>query len=264
MTCELLPHLEPGYRPADDDALMAEGRSNSAIEASLVVTQRAVEKHISGTSLKLGLPATDADHRQRGAALPRSVQRAWEGVAGAASLAAGRGSDRRRRPARPRPGRRRIAGTGSRHRAANGRAWPSPARSTPMLYDAIGRGLILGPAVELPGGAGEQPVATMPYTLDRELLIGEKPVLDKALLARPRAETSGAGEEYPLSRLWGCGHLRRAWCRHVLTLTREPIRPQDSQPRTASPPQTQVSRRSRSVSRATARSAQASSATCTL
>lgn len=30
----------------------------------------------------------------------------------------------------------------------------------PMLYDAIGRGLILAPAVELPGGAGEQPFAT--------------------------------------------------------------------------------------------------------
>lgn len=51
----------------------------------------------------------------------------------------------------------------------------------PMLYDAIGRGLMLAPAVELPGGAGEQPFATMPYTLDRDLLIGEKPVLDKAL-----------------------------------------------------------------------------------
>lgn len=51
----------------------------------------------------------------------------------------------------------------------------------PMLYDAIGRGLILAPAVELPGGAGEQPFATLPYTLDRGLLIGEKPVLDKAL-----------------------------------------------------------------------------------
>jgi hypothetical protein len=50
----------------------------------------------------------------------------------------------------------------------------------PLLYDAIGRGLVLAPAVELPGG-GEQLFATMPYTLDRDLLIGEKPVLDKAL-----------------------------------------------------------------------------------
>jgi DNA-binding NarL/FixJ family response regulator len=45
-------------------ALMAEGRSNSAIAASLVVTQRAVEKHITSIFLKLGLPATDADHRR--------------------------------------------------------------------------------------------------------------------------------------------------------------------------------------------------------
>jgi len=51
----------------------------------------------------------------------------------------------------------------------------------PLLYDAIGRGLILAPSVELPGGAAEQPFATMPYTIDKELLIGQKPILDKAL-----------------------------------------------------------------------------------
>jgi DNA-binding NarL/FixJ family response regulator len=45
-------------------ALMAEGRSNSAIAASLVITQRAVEKHITGIFHKLRLPATDADHRR--------------------------------------------------------------------------------------------------------------------------------------------------------------------------------------------------------
>jgi DNA-binding NarL/FixJ family response regulator len=44
--------------------LMAEGRSNSAIAGCLVVTQRAVEKHISSIFLKLGLPATEADHRR--------------------------------------------------------------------------------------------------------------------------------------------------------------------------------------------------------
>jgi hypothetical protein len=55
----------------------------------------------------------------------------------------------------------------------------SPDRH-PLLYDALGRGLLLAPSVELPGG-GQQPFATLPYTLDRELLIGEKPVLDKAL-----------------------------------------------------------------------------------
>jgi DNA-binding NarL/FixJ family response regulator len=45
-------------------ALMAEGRSNSAVAASLVVTQRAVEKHITNIFHKLGLPASDADHRR--------------------------------------------------------------------------------------------------------------------------------------------------------------------------------------------------------
>jgi hypothetical protein len=51
----------------------------------------------------------------------------------------------------------------------------------PMLYDAIGRGLLLAPSVKLPGEVGEQRFATLPYTVDRKLLIGEKPVLDKAL-----------------------------------------------------------------------------------
>lgn len=50
----------------------------------------------------------------------------------------------------------------------------------PLLYDAVARGLLLAPSVELPGGS-VQPFATLPYTLDRDLLIGEKPVLDKAL-----------------------------------------------------------------------------------
>lgn len=50
----------------------------------------------------------------------------------------------------------------------------------PLLYDAVGRGLLIAPSVELPGGS-EQPFATLPYTLDRGLLVGEKPVLDKAL-----------------------------------------------------------------------------------
>jgi DNA-binding NarL/FixJ family response regulator len=45
-------------------ALMAEGRSNAAIAAGLVVTQRAVEKHVTSIFAKLGLPATDADHRR--------------------------------------------------------------------------------------------------------------------------------------------------------------------------------------------------------
>lgn len=52
--------------------------------------------------------------------------------------------------------------------------------SFPLLYEAVARGLLIAPSVELPGG-GNQPFATLPYTVDRGLLIGEKPVLDKAL-----------------------------------------------------------------------------------
>jgi DNA-binding NarL/FixJ family response regulator len=44
--------------------LMAEGRSNSAIASQLVVTDRAVEKHISNIFTRLGLPPSDSDHRR--------------------------------------------------------------------------------------------------------------------------------------------------------------------------------------------------------
>jgi len=44
--------------------LMAEGRSNSAIAESLVVTAGAVEKHITNIFTKLDLPACDDDHRR--------------------------------------------------------------------------------------------------------------------------------------------------------------------------------------------------------
>jgi DNA-binding NarL/FixJ family response regulator len=45
-------------------ALMAEGRSNAAIAESLVVTQGAVEKHITNIFAKLDLGACDDDHRR--------------------------------------------------------------------------------------------------------------------------------------------------------------------------------------------------------
>jgi DNA-binding NarL/FixJ family response regulator len=45
-------------------ALMAEGRSNSAIAEALVVSDRAVEKHVANIFLKLDLPPSDADHRR--------------------------------------------------------------------------------------------------------------------------------------------------------------------------------------------------------
>lgn len=45
-------------------ALMAEGRSNSAIASTLVVGPGAVEKHVNSIFVKLGLPPTDTDHRR--------------------------------------------------------------------------------------------------------------------------------------------------------------------------------------------------------
>jgi DNA-binding NarL/FixJ family response regulator len=44
--------------------LMAEGRSNAAIAADLVVSAGAVEKHISNIFTKLDLPPTDQGHRR--------------------------------------------------------------------------------------------------------------------------------------------------------------------------------------------------------
>jgi DNA-binding NarL/FixJ family response regulator len=44
--------------------LMAEGRSNQAIAEKLVVTLRAVEKHVTSIFSKLNLPADEADHRR--------------------------------------------------------------------------------------------------------------------------------------------------------------------------------------------------------
>ena len=44
--------------------LMAEGRSNSGIAEQLVVTERAVEKHVTGIFSKLRLPAASEDHRR--------------------------------------------------------------------------------------------------------------------------------------------------------------------------------------------------------
>ena len=44
--------------------LMAEGRSNQAIAEKLVVTPRAVEKHVTSIFTKLNLPASAEDHRR--------------------------------------------------------------------------------------------------------------------------------------------------------------------------------------------------------
>jgi DNA-binding NarL/FixJ family response regulator len=52
--------------PREQDVLklMAEGRSNGAIAAHLVVTEGAVEKHVSSIFSKLGLAPAEGDHRR--------------------------------------------------------------------------------------------------------------------------------------------------------------------------------------------------------
>lgn len=45
-------------------ALMAEGRSNGGISDALVISERAVEKHVGNIFMKLGLPPSEADHRR--------------------------------------------------------------------------------------------------------------------------------------------------------------------------------------------------------
>ena len=51
-------------REQDVLKLMAEGRSNGAIAAQMVVTEGAVEKHVSSIFTKLGLAPAEGDHRR--------------------------------------------------------------------------------------------------------------------------------------------------------------------------------------------------------
>jgi DNA-binding NarL/FixJ family response regulator len=51
-------------RARDVLGLMAEGRTNAAIAKALVVSDRAVEKHIANIFLKLDLPPSGDDHRR--------------------------------------------------------------------------------------------------------------------------------------------------------------------------------------------------------
>ena len=57
-----LGHLTP--REHEVLALMAEGRSNSAIASMLVVSEGAVEKHVANIFMKLDLAASPTDHRR--------------------------------------------------------------------------------------------------------------------------------------------------------------------------------------------------------
>jgi DNA-binding NarL/FixJ family response regulator len=59
---EPLADLSP--REREVLGLMAEGRSNAAIAEKLVITQRAVEKHVKNIFQKLRLTPADTDHRR--------------------------------------------------------------------------------------------------------------------------------------------------------------------------------------------------------
>jgi DNA-binding NarL/FixJ family response regulator len=59
---EPLEDLSP--REREVLGLMAEGRTNAAIAAELVITQRAVEKHVKSIFQKLRLPPAETDHRR--------------------------------------------------------------------------------------------------------------------------------------------------------------------------------------------------------
>jgi DNA-binding NarL/FixJ family response regulator len=59
---EPLEDLTP--REYDVLALMAEGRSNQAIAEKLVISGRAVEKHVTSIFTKLKLPPAPEDHRR--------------------------------------------------------------------------------------------------------------------------------------------------------------------------------------------------------
>jgi DNA-binding NarL/FixJ family response regulator len=59
---EPLASLTPREREVLE--LMAEGRSNRAIAERLVVSERAVERHVTSIFGKLDLPVTDQDHRR--------------------------------------------------------------------------------------------------------------------------------------------------------------------------------------------------------
>jgi DNA-binding NarL/FixJ family response regulator len=58
------PLAELTSRETEVLALMAEGRSNKGISDQLVVTERAIEKHVTNIFSKLRLPPTTEDHRR--------------------------------------------------------------------------------------------------------------------------------------------------------------------------------------------------------
>ncbi len=65
-TSRQAPALDRLLTPREHEvlALMAEGRSNAAIAAALVVGEGAVEKHVANLFAKLDLPVSDTDNRR--------------------------------------------------------------------------------------------------------------------------------------------------------------------------------------------------------
>jgi DNA-binding NarL/FixJ family response regulator len=61
-TSQPLDDLSPREREVLE--LMAQGRTNGAIAQQLVVTERAVEKHVRAIFQKLRLPPADSDNRR--------------------------------------------------------------------------------------------------------------------------------------------------------------------------------------------------------
>ena len=59
---DTLDRLSP--REREVLGLMAEGRSNTDIAGALVISDRAVEKHVANIFTKLDLPVSDTDHRR--------------------------------------------------------------------------------------------------------------------------------------------------------------------------------------------------------
>jgi len=58
------PLAELTSREREVLALMAEGHSNQGIAEALVISERAVEKHVTSIFAKLNLPPAREDHRR--------------------------------------------------------------------------------------------------------------------------------------------------------------------------------------------------------
>jgi hypothetical protein len=114
------------------------------------------------------------------------------------------------------------------HALRNHQGLAVTADKHPLLYDAVGRGLLIAPSVELPGNTGQQqPFATLPYTLDRALRNGwnacvtttkPKSSLDVAALCRLRRYA-----QHPGSAAMRLGYLHRAHRRRKVTSRGHPM-----------------------------------------